>query len=75
MLHIITKGIKVADAIKIAYQLTLRWVDYTGGPNITTSTFKSRDCVLAMVRKGCDNGRRVRARYYVTCFDDAGIGP
>lgn len=35
---------KVADGIKVAYQLTLRWENYlglSGGPNVITRVFIS----------------------------------
>lgn len=59
MLHYVAEGIKVADTIKIAYQLTLRWEGLPGEPNRITSICKSREHFLAIVRKGYDNGRRV----------------
>lgn len=74
MLHFIAKGVTVADAAKVAEQLTLRWAADTRETNTIINIVKGRECFLVMVREGCDSRRRVR-EMLGTCFEDSGRGP
>lgn len=56
------EGSKVADTIKMAYQLTLRWKDLLAGQLQSQASFKAGHISGLWFREGYGDGRRVGGR-------------